>query len=241
MSQPDLYPPPFLSVLCADMGGGSAPTADAPPSLLRTTSLSSSTVLSTIRAFPKSPDSPVLDIPSLPQPPSLDDAFLDADLLYDHVTSSLHPTTLPKVTPCLTEALGGDAKQAALFARRFASVHALLEADVKERGLRQDGSLNPSAAYLICLTCRVAEMLLDPPDPDNASRVALRVRAACDFFYSHYCVLHHSLSNPSSTPRSFRELIDASEPRDLSPSLRTMAVSGLSNSLCGPIKVSRTC
>jgi hypothetical protein len=230
MSQPDLYPPPFLSVLCADMGGGSAPTADAPPSLLRTTSLSSSTVLSTIRAFPKSPDSPVLDIPSL-----------DADLLYEHVTSSLHPTTLPKVTPCLTEALGGDAKQAALFARRFASVHALLEADVKERGLRQDGSLNPSAAYLICLTCRVAEMLLDPPDPDNASRVALRVRAACDFFYSHYCVLHHSLSNPSSTPRSFRELIDASEPRDLSPSLQTMAVSGLSNSLCGPIKVSRTC
>ena len=192
----------------------------SPPLLSRNKTLTGETILSTISSFPNNgPQSETLTLMLSWLP---DTSF---NGLLTHTKNVLLPSLLPRIAPALTEALDDDANQALMFSRRFESVCKLLHGV----GPTQD-------VFYIALVCRVYEILDSPPDPNNKSKMALRVRAVSDFYYSHAAVLHHATA-PTVPPQDFSTLINQSTPTDIAPGLQHSTVTGLSDQMCGPIRV----
>lgn len=107
-----------------------------------------------------------------------------------------------------------DRPQAELFARRFESVVAILST-----------LATPVAAVLrVGLICRVLEILAAPRPR------ALRVRAACDFYYSQAAVLRHGSDGPP-----LAQLLADPDWRELEPGLHHAHVRGPSQR--GPVNL----
>jgi hypothetical protein len=119
--------------------------------------------------------------------------------------------------PGLPDAIVGaldevDEAQARLFARRFSGVYEIL------------GTLEGPEArvYRVALVARLLEILAAPRPR------ALRVRALCDYYYSHAALLHHR--GPGAT---LEQLLDASPWRTLQSGLSYSKVEGSSE--LGPV------
>jgi hypothetical protein len=105
-----------------------------------------------------------------------------------------------------------DRPQAELFARRFRSVFRILN----------ELAAAEAPYYRVALVCRVAEII------EAARPRALRVRAACDFYYSQAALLHHAGSK-----RAVEEILRAASWRELEPGLSHARVEG--DSRLGPL------
>lgn len=114
-----------------------------------------------------------------------------------------------------------DIEQARLFSRRFVTVAQHLQeltADSATAGL-----------YLVGLVQRVLEILAAP------APVALRVRAAADFYYSHASVLRHTTLNRTTSQQStIAELFDRTRWEKITRGIFVKKMAGLTHR--GPLR-----
>ncbi|MFH1529658.1 MAG: phosphodiester glycosidase family protein [Pseudomonadota bacterium] len=107
-----------------------------------------------------------------------------------------------------------DPGQAAMFARRFQAVVALLD---------RLSATRPEARLLRSGLVTRADGILHAPPP-----LALRIRSLVDFYYSNAAVLHHQerLASAGQTPRPLAALMEAAPWQKVSPGLFHRRIAG---------------
>jgi hypothetical protein len=133
-------------------------------------------------------------------------APLDASVPAHPAVEGWLQATEPHLGPAIEATLTGevDAGQAAMFARRIASVGTLIQR-IHQPALHQ------------ALVARAVELLHAP-----APR-ALRIRALADFYYSHAARLHHQAHTPA---RPLREVVETARWHTVSPGLEHALLTG---------------